>query len=147
MRQLTKAQTEAIVEEIQDRLNELSTETVLPQRATKEWEEIQQEITKNKELEKEVEALDIRLDELKAAQDEFEENLKKRISNFEDKYTLKVDWKWLDEEEGEKPSLRIPTRNFSDKIRRQIAILSIDKKGPLTAEDLMDTIFKKLSKE
>jgi len=65
---------------------------------------------------------------------------------FEKRYGVSVEWRYIDYDEGELPSVTFPTKDLSDKIRRQIAILSIDKKdGPVTDDALIETIINKFS--
>jgi hypothetical protein len=145
MKALTKAQTEALVEEIQDRLKGLTDDTVLPKRAEAEWEKLKVKIQKNYELEKVVEEMDGKLDKLREESKEYEESLDDQIRIFQEKNGVVVNWRYLDIEDGETPSVQFPARDFRDKIARQISILSIDKKGILTADDIISHITQKLS--
>jgi hypothetical protein len=145
MKSVTKAQTEALVEEIQDRLKGLTDDTVLPKRAEDEWEKIKVKIQRKYELEKEVEEMDEKLDKLREESNEYEKSLDDQITIFQEKNGVVVNWRYLDIEDGETPSVQFPARDFRDKIARQISILSIDKKGNLTAEDIIESITQKLS--
>jgi hypothetical protein len=145
MKALTKAQTEALVEEIQERLKGLTEDTVLPKRAEAEWEKLKIKIQRKYELEKEVEEMDDKLDQLRDERREYEQSLEKQIKIFQERNGVTVNWEYLDIEDGEKPWVQFPARDFRDKIARQISILSIDKKGNLTADDIISHITQKLS--
>jgi hypothetical protein len=214
MKTLTKVQTEAIVDEVQERLTSLSTPLSLPIKALKEWEvlkpllikrcdeelvnekegdridtiknelrEYELEISKDiKDMQEETEE---RLDNLGSFEnvdskdidwaginakvkqrntmvktieslqkshekttdkwEEFDDELKEKIDVFEREYQLSVDYRWLDREAGEEPTVKFKIKDSKDKIRRLIAILSIDNKGPLTADDLIDTIVNRFA--
>ena len=146
MKQLTKAQTEAIVEEVQERLGSLSTSNTLTPRAEKEWESLKEKFEQFRNKEKEIEDLDKKLDTLKEDADAFEGKIKDEVRRFEKKHRVGVEWQYVDYDEGEQPEVKFPASDFTDKIRRQIAILSIDKKdGPVTADALIETIINKFS--
>ena len=146
MKQLTKAQTDAIVEEVQERLGSLSTSNTLTPRAEKEWESLKEKFEQFRNKEKEIEDLDKKLDTLKEDADAFEGKIKDEVRRFEKKHRVGVEWQYVDYDEGEQPEVKFPASDFTDKIRRQIAILSIDKKdGPVTADALIETIINKFS--
>lgn len=146
MKQLTKVQVDAIVEEVQERLGSLSTENVLNPRAEKEWETLKEKFERFRIMEKEVEDLSEKLDQAKENTEDFEREIRDKVREFEKKHRVGVEWQYVDYDEGEQPEVKFPTRDFSDKIRRQIAILSIDKKdGPVTADALIETIINKFS--
>ena len=146
MKQLTKAQTEAIVEEVQERLGSLSTSNTLTPRAEKEWESLKEKFEQFRNKEKEIEDLDKKLDTLKEDADAFEGKIKDEVRRFEKKHRVGVEWQYVDYDEGEQPEVKFPASDFTDKIRRQIAILSIDKQdGPVTADTLIETIINKFS--
>ena len=146
MKQLTKAQTEAIVEEVQERLGSLSTSNTLTPRAEKEWESLKEKFEQFRNKEKEIEDLEEKLDTLKEDVRDFEEKLAEEVRKFEKKHRVGVEWQYVDYDEGEQPEVKFPASDFTDKIRRQIAILSIDKKdGPVTADALIETIINKFS--
>lgn len=146
MKQLTKAQTEAIVEEVQERLGSLSTSNILSPRAEKEWETLKEKFERFRIMEKEVETLSEKLDQVKEDTDAFEGKIKDEVREFEKKHRVGVEWQYVDYDEGEQPEVKFPASDFTDKIRRQIAILSIDKQdGPVTADTLIETIINKFS--
>lgn len=146
MKQLTKAQTDAIVEEVQERLGSLSTSNTLTPRAEKEWEALKEKFDQYRNKEKEIEDLDEKLDTLKEEAEDFEGKIKEEVRKFEKKHRVGVEWQYVDYDEGEQPEVKFPASDFTDKIRRQIAILSIDKKdGPVTADALIETIINKFS--
>lgn len=146
MKQLTKAQTDAIVEEVQERLGSLSTSNTLTPRAEKEWESLKEKFEQYRNKEKEIEDLDEKLDTLKEEAEDFEGKIKEEVRKFEKKHRVGVEWQYVDYDEGEQPEVKFPASDFTDKIRRQIAILSIDKKdGPVTADALIETIINKFS--
>ena len=146
MKQLTKAQTDAIVEEVQERLGSLSTSNTLTPRAEKEWESLKEKFEQFRNKEKEIEDLDKKLDTLKEDADAFEGKIKDEVRRFEKKHRVGVEWQYVDYDEGEQPEVKFPASDFTDKIRRQIAILSIDKQdGPVTADTLIETIINKFS--
>ena len=146
MKQLTKAQTDAIVEEVQERLGSLSTSNTLTPRAEKEWESLKEKFEQFRNKEKEIEDLDKKLDTLKEDADAFEGKIKDEVRRFEKKHRVGVEWQYVDYDEGEQPEVKFPASDFTDKIRRQIAILSIDKQdGPVTADALIETIINKFS--
>jgi predicted transcriptional regulator len=146
MKQLTKVQVEAIVEEVQERLGSLSTSNTLTPRAEKEWESLKDKFDQFRTKEKEIEDLDEKLDKLKEDAEDFERGIKEEVRKFEKKHRVGVEWQYVDYDEGEQPEVKFPASDFTDKIRRQIAILSIDKKdGPVTADSLIETIINKFS--
>lgn len=146
MKQLTKAQTDAIVEEVQERLGSLSTSNTLTPRAEKEWESLKEKFEQFRNKEREIEDLDKKLDTLKEDADAFEGKIKDEVRRFEKKHRVGVEWQYVDYDEGEQPEVKFPASDFTDKIRRQIAILSIDKQdGPVTADTLIETIINKFS--
>jgi predicted transcriptional regulator len=146
MKQLTKVQVEAIVEEVQERLGSLSTSNTLTPRAEKEWESLKDKFEQFRTKEKEIEDLDEKLDKLKEDAEDFEREIKEEVRRFEKKHKVGVEWQYVDYDEGEQPEVKFPASDFTDKIRRQIAILSIDKKdGPVTADSLIETIINKFS--
>ena len=146
MKQLTKAQTDAIVEEVQERLGSLSTSNTLTPRAEKEWESLKEKFDQFRNKEKEIEDLDKKIDTLKEDADAFEGKIKDEVRRFEKKHRVGVEWQYVDYDEGEQPEVKFPASDFTDKIRRQIAILSIDKQdGPVTADTLIETIINKFS--
>jgi predicted transcriptional regulator len=146
MKQLTKVQVEAIVEEVQERLGSLSTSNTLTPRAEKEWESLKDKFEQFRSKEKEIEDLDEKLDKLKEDAEDFERGIKEEVRKFEKKHRVGVEWQYVDYDEGEQPEVKFPASDFTDKIRRQIAILSIDKKdGPVTADSLIETIINKFS--
>ena len=146
MKQLTKVQVDAIVEEVQERLGSLSTENVLNPRAEKEWETLKEKFERFRIMEKEVETLSEKLDQVKENTEDFEREIRDKVREFEKKHKVGGEWQYVDYDEGEQPEVKFPTRDLSDKIRRQIAILSIDKKdGPVTADALIESIINKFS--
>jgi predicted transcriptional regulator len=146
MKQLTKVQVEAIVGEVQERLGSLSTSNTLTPRAEKEWESLKDKFDQFRNKEKEIEDLDEKLDKLKEDAEDFEGKIKDEVRKFEKKHKVDVEWQYVDYDEGEQPEVKFPASDFTDKIRRQIAILSIDKKdGPVTADSLIETIINKFS--
>jgi hypothetical protein len=214
MKALTKLQTDAIVDEVHDRLISLSTPSTLPLRASKEWEElkpilirrcddesvnekegnridnlvnevreyeveihkdvkaieeeveqriedlnsfepigveviewkwINEKIAKRKEMLKTIEKSQKSHESATEAWSEFDNSVRERVHEFERKYDLDVNYRWIDREAGEEPSVKYKVKDYRDKIRRQIAILSIDKSGPLTADDLIEAVIKKMS--
>ena len=146
MKQLTKAQTDAIVEEVQERLGSLSNSNTLTPRAEKEWESLKEKFEQFRNKEREIEDLDKKLDTLKEDADAFEGKIKDEVRRFEKKHRVGVEWQYVDYDEGEQPEVKFPASVFTDKIRRQIAILSIDKQdGPVTADTLIETIINKFS--
>lgn len=146
MKQLTKAQTEAIVQEVQERLGSLSTSNTLTPRAEKEWASLKEKFEQDRNKEQEIEELDEKLDRLKEDAKAFEREVKEEVKRFEKKHGVGVEWQYVDYNEGEQPEVKFPVSDFTDKIRRQIAILSIDKQdGPVTADTLIETIINKFS--
>jgi predicted transcriptional regulator len=146
MKQLTKVQVEAIVDEVRERLGSLTTDTNLPPKAEKEWKSLNERFEKLRDTEKEIEELSEKYDAAKEKGEELEDEIREMVVKFEKKFGVGVEWRYIDYDEGEVPSVTFPTDNLSDKIRRQIAILSIDKKnGPVTADDLIETIINKFS--
>jgi predicted transcriptional regulator len=146
MKQLTKVQVEAIVEEVQERLGSLSTSNTLTPRAEKEWESLKDKFEQFRTKEKEIEDLDEKIDKLKEDAEDFERKIKEEVRKFEKKHRVGVEWQYVDYDEGEQPEIKFPASDFTDKIRRQIAILSIDKNdGPVTADALIESIINKFS--
>ena len=146
MKQLTKAQVDAIVDEVQERLGSLTTETQLPPKADNDWKALNEKFGKIRKLEKETEMLNERIEEIEEETKDLESKTRDMVNKFEKRYGVSVEWRYIDYDEGEVPSVTFPTKDLSDKIRRQIAILSIDKKdGPVTADSLIETIINKFS--
>lgn len=143
MKQLTKVQMDAIVDEVYDMLDK--SKVTLTKSAETEWAKIQAEIAKHHELEIEENRLDEEMEKVREASDAIEKVIRKKVDDFEAKHTLEVNWRYVDYDEGEVPSVKFPAGKFSEKIRRQIAIASIDKEIS-TADDLIQTIFSKFEK-
>lgn len=146
MKALTKAQIEAIVNEVEERLeNSYKNPASIPQRTMNDWKTLNAKIKKWREKEEEVEKLDEKLDDMKRDVDDAKCDLKDEVKNFEKKHNVSVNWEWIDYEDGETPHMEAPKKDLSEKIRRHIAILSIDKKTQMTADELIETIIKKFS--
>ena len=134
---------DAIVDEVYDMLDK--SKVTLTKSAETEWTKIQAEIAKHHALEIEESRLDEEKEKVKEAADDMERAILKKVKDFEEKHTLEVDWRYVDYDDGEVPNVKFPAGKFSEKIRRQIAILSIDKEIA-TADDLIQTIFSKFEK-
>lgn len=143
---MNKNQIEAVVEEVQERLGALTTQSTLAPKAAKEWEQLQSSFEKCRELEKEEQELDQKLDEVRDNIRDLSKEIKDRVKAFEKKHEVNVSWEYLDYDEGEVPEVKFPAKDYRDKIRRQISILSIDKKGPMTADEIIEALVNKLNK-
>jgi hypothetical protein len=109
------------------------------------WDKMNEEVKKNDELKKEADRLEAEYDKLNDEFDEYDDMIKEKVKEFEKKHSVSVNYRFLDLDEGEEPNIVFPQKDYKDKILRQISILSIDKKGPLTADDLIEAIIKKMS--
>lgn len=143
MKQLTKAQMDAIVDEVYDMLDK--SKVTLTKSAEAEWAKIQAEVAKHHALEIEESRLEEEKEKVREVSEDMERAILKKVHDFEAKHTLEVNWRYVDYDDGEMPSVKFPAAKFSEKIRRQIAILSIDKEIS-TADDLIQTIFSKFEK-
>lgn len=110
-----------------------------------DWAGINSKVKKRNTMVKTIESLQESHEKTTDKWEEFDDEIKEKIDVFEREYQLSVDYRWLDREAGEEPTVSFKLKDVKDKIRRQIAILSIDKKGPLTADDLIETIVNKFS--
>lgn len=143
---MNKNQIEAIVDEVQERLETLTTPSVMPPKAEAEWKILNEKFAKLQELEKEEQELDVKLDAVRDELRDLNSDTKDAVKTFERKHGVTVEWEYVDYGENEKPEVKFPAKDFRDKIRRQISILSIDKKGPMTADEIIDALVNKLNK-
>ena len=109
-----------------------------------DWEGVNAKVRKRKDMLKTIEKLQNAHESAKEVWSEFDDSAREKVNEFERKYDLDVNYRWLDREAGEEPSVKYKIKDYRDKIRRQIAILSIDKNGPLTADDLIEAVIKKM---
>lgn len=128
MRALTKGQTEALVEEIQERIQDTFKSVPLPGRVAKAWEKLQEDFNILHKAEDEADELYRQYEEARDRFSAIEEKMKKKVRDFEYKHDVNVSWRSIDRREGEVPTISIPVHEMKDKISRQLAILSIDKK-------------------
>jgi hypothetical protein len=138
----------AIEEEVEERISDLNSFERIECKPI-DWEGVNAKMEKRKDMLKTIEKLQKTHERATEAWSEFDDEVREKVHEFELEYELDVNYRWIDRESGEEPSVKFKIKDFKDKIRRQIAILSIDKNGPLTADDLIDTIvgrFMTLSK-
>lgn len=110
-----------------------------------DWAGMNLKIENNDKLRIESETMEAEYDKLKDEFEEYEIIIREKVREFEKKHGVSVEYKYLDRESGEEPNVSFPKKDFKEKILRQIAILSIDKNGPLTADDLIETIVNKFA--
>lgn len=128
MRALTKGQTEALVEEIQERIQGTFKSVPLPSRVAKAWEKLQEDFDALHKAEDESDEIYRQFEEANSRFNDIKDKIGRKVRDFEHKHNMDVRWKNLDRKEGEVPTISIPVHEMKDKISRQLAILSIDKK-------------------
>lgn len=146
MLKLNKVQTEALVDEIQERLESAEIGVNLPSRVSREWTKVNEDLAKLREKELEMNAAEAKYYELREDYNNLRKRTESKIRTFERNNNVEVDWRHIDYDEGEKPSVKLPASDYREKIRRQIAIMSIEKDGPMTADALIEAVASKFSK-
>jgi hypothetical protein len=134
----------SIEEEVEQRIEDLNSFERIECEPI-DWENVNAKVRKRIEMLKTIESLKKSHERATEAWSDFDDELKEKIDVFEREYQLSVDYRWLDRDAGEEPTVSFKLKDVKDKIRRQIAILSIDKNGPLTADDLIDTIVNRFA--
>ena len=133
-----------IEEEVEQRIEDLNSFEPIEVKDI-EWEWINEKIASRKVMLKTIEKLQKSHERATEAWSDFDDSAREKVNEFERKYDLDVNYRWIDREAGEEPSVKYKVKDYRDRIRRQIAILSIDKSGPLTADDLIEAVIKKMS--
>ena len=134
----------AIEEEVEERIEDLNSFEKIHTEPI-EWKWINEKIVKRKDMLKTIEKLQKSHERATEAWSSFDDSVREKVNEFEREYDLDVNYRWIDREAGEEPSVKYKVKDYRDKLRRQIAILSIDKSGPLTADDLIQAVLDKMS--
>lgn len=140
---LTKSQVEAIVDEVNDRINQATQNQINLFRGKSEWDKIQLSIKGYQEIEDKLEKSRAEVEKIEVEYEEYEESLRKKIAKFEEKYQTEVDWRYL--ESGEAPSFRMKFKDLKEKIERSVTLLSIDTKEKITSDVLIEKMVDKFS--
>ena len=133
-----------IQDETEERIEDLTSFEMVESKDI-DWEGVNSKIGKRDVMLKTIEKLQKTHESITEEWGVFDGVVREKVYEFEREYDLDVNYRWLDREAGEEPSVKYRVKNYRDKIRRQIAILSIDKSGPLTADDLIQAVLDKMS--
>lgn len=141
---LSKAQVEAIVEEVNDQINKSTQNQLHLFKGKADWEKLQLVIKEYQDLDKELDKARAVVDDLETQYSEFEDKVKERVKHFEKKHGTEVEWEYLDENED--PKFTLKTKDLSAQIERTITLMSIDSKEKITSDVLIERMVEKFSK-
>lgn len=141
---LTKAQVEAIVEEVNEQINKSTQNQLHLFKGKADWEKLQLVIKEYQDLEKKLEKAREVVDDLEIQYSDLEEKVKERVKHFEKKHGTDVEWEYLDENED--PKFTLKTKDLSAQIERTITLMSIDTKEKVTSDMLIERMVEKFSK-
>jgi len=140
---LTKAQVEAVVSEVNDRINKATQNQIHLFKGKDEWEKIKTIVKEYQNLEKSLEKAKEAVEKLENDYDDFESEVHARIEKFEKKFGVDVDWKYIDD--NEEPTFRMEFKDLSQKIERTVTLLGIDSKEKITSDLLIEKMVDKFS--
>jgi len=138
---LTKAQISAIVDEVNDQLSKKESNEHLSFKIKNDWEKLKPLLDKREEMVKAKDAIYEKWQEMDTAYDDYVEELETKVRSFEKKHGVDVDWR--NEEEEAKFSIKVT--DLSDKIERQITLMTIDTKEKITSDMLIEKMVEKFS--
>lgn len=138
---LTKAQIAAIVDEVSEQLNTKESTENISLKIRNDWEKLKVLLEEKREIYRAKDALYEKYLEADRAYDEYVCDLEGKVRSFEKKHDVNVDW-----DDDEDPKFLVNVRNMSDKIERQITLLTIDTKEKITSDMLIEKMIEKFSK-
>lgn len=141
---LSKAQVEAIVEEVNDQINKATQNQLHLFKGKADWEKLQLVIKDYQAIEKKLNKAREVVDDLETEYSEFEDKVKEKVKQFEKKHGTDVEWEYLDEDED--PKFTLKTKDLSAQIERTITLMSIDTKEKITSDMLIERMVEKFSK-
>ncbi len=141
---LSKAQVEAIVEEVNEQINKSTQNQLHLFKGKADWEKLQLVIKEYQDLEKKLGKAREVVDDLEIQHSDLEEKVKERVKHFEKKHGTDVEWEYLDENED--PKFTLQTKDLSAQIERTITLMSIDTKEKVTSDMLIERMVEKFSK-
>lgn len=145
---LNKAQIDAVVSEVIEKMTAQTNDVIVPPAGKKEWEKIEKKIKearimrdKYQELDQKIDDLNEMLDVKRREMNQFDKEVQKTISTFSKKYKIEVNWDAYDDEgeETDKVEFSIDTSGLKERIERQITIMTIDSKK-ITADELIEKL-------
>jgi oligoendopeptidase F len=140
---LTKAQVEAVVSEVNDRINRATQSQIHLFKGKDEWEKIKTTVKEYQNLEKSLEKAKEAVEKLESDYEDFESDVEARIQRFEKKFGVDVDWKWI--EDNEEPTFKMEFKDLTQKIERTVTLLGIDSKEKITSDLLIEKMVDKFS--
>jgi hypothetical protein len=140
---LTKAQVEAVVSEVNDRINRATQSQIHLFKGKDEWEKIKTIVKEYQNLEKSLEKAKEAVEKLESDYEDFESDVEARIQRFEKKFGVDVDWKWI--EDNEEPTFKMEFKDLTQKIERTVTLLGIDSKEKITSDLLIEKMVDKFS--
>lgn len=140
---LTKAQVEAIVSEVNDRINQATQNQIHLFKGKDEWEKIKTVIKEYQNLEKDLQKAKEAVDKLESDYEDFESKIEEKVKRFEKKFGVDVDWRYI--EDNEEPSFRMEFKDLTAKIERTVTLLGIDTKEKITSDMLIEKMVDKFS--
>lgn len=143
---LTKDQVRAVVNEVSDQLTQGTKNRTHLFKGKAEWEKLILLFNEKSEREKKLQKMRDEVEKMESDLDDFVETISVKVKKFEKKHEVNVEWRYLDEDEGEEPSFSLDTTNLKEKIERTISIIGIDTKEKITADMLIERMVDKFSK-
>ena len=140
---LTKAQVEAVVSEVNDRITRATQSQIHLFKGKDEWEKIKTIVKEYQNLEKSLEKAKEAVEKLESDYEDFESDVEARIQRFEKKFGVDVDWKWI--EDNEEPTFKMEFKDLTQKIERTVTLLGIDSKEKITSDLLIEKMVDKFS--
>ncbi len=140
---LTKAQVEAVVSEVNDRINRATQSQIHLFKGKDEWEKIKTIVKEYQNLEKSLEKAKEAVEKLESDYEDFESDVEARIQRFEKKFGVDVDWKCI--EDNEEPTFKMEFKDLTQKIERTVTLLGIDSKEKITSDLLIEKMVDKFS--
>jgi len=141
---LSKAQVEAIVQEVNEQINKSTQNQLHLFKGKADWEKLQLVIKEYQALDKQLDKAREVVDDLETQYSEFEDKVKEKVKHFEKKHGTDVEWEYLDENED--PKFTLQTKDLSAQIERTITLMSIDTKEKVTSDMLIERMVEKFSK-
>lgn len=138
---LTKAQIAAIVDEVQEQLQREGSGETISFKIKNDWENLKPLLEEKRELFRAKDSLYDKYIEADRLYDKYVEEVDSKVDKFQDKHNVTVDW-----HDDDEPKFRFNPQNLSEKIERQITLLTIDTKEQITSEMLIEKMIEKFAK-
>lgn len=140
---LTKAQVEAVVSEVNDRINRATQNQIHLFKGKDEWEKIKTIVKEYQNLEKSLEKAKEAVEKLESDYEDFENSIEEKVKRFEKKFGVDVDWRYL--EDNQEPTFRMEFKDLTEKIERTVTLMGIDTKEKITSDILIEKMVDKFS--